>query len=143
MVVITAKQAALWDKSMKGLDNMRTFRVCKEMPFIKEGKILTLDGLEMVIGKRLCLWKKQEIDEMVAGGWLEEFKESLLSKVMNNRYFLSESRARNFIEIANEHYEKEVMEALVRVLDQHLFGCVDTAKANIINSMGKVFKDKA
>ena len=136
MVVITAKQAALWDKSMKeldqmekwekstkGLDNMRKVKVIKAMPEMEVGKIMESDGEEMMQFRCGCFGMSLNIRDLIRGGWLEEAKEeSLVDKIQKifNRergMYNSANAWEKTIKVeisscANKHYEKEVVDAM-------------------------------
>ena len=168
MVVITAKQAALWDKSMKeldqmekwekstkGLDNMRKVKVIKAMPEMEVGKIMESDGEEMMQFRCGCFGMSLNIRDLIRGGWLEEVKEkSLADKMMEKKHWtLSENSANDLAQIANEHYEKEVVDAMNKATNGIP---ISVGKNDLISlekfldiiygikqSVADVFKDKA
>ena len=104
------------DQSMQDLDGKRV-KVLKDMPFAKAGDILILDNALQLRGKGEWHFGRIEVARMILNGWLEEINnESLLSKFMDSRTFLHAESAEEFAKIANEHYEKEVVDAMNKAI---------------------------
>ena len=157
MYKFTKKQVEAWDKSMKGLDNMRKVKVIKAMPEMEVGKIMESDGEEMMQFRCGCFGMSLNIRDLIRGGWLEEVKEkSLADKMMKKKHWtLSEDSANDLAQIANEHYEKEVVDAMNKATNGipipilpiqrgHLVPMDEVLKIinRIRESVADVFKDK-
>ena len=143
------------DQSMQDLDGKRV-KVLKDMPFAKAGDILILDNALQLRGKGEWHFGRIEVARMILNGWLEEINnESLLSKFMDSRTFLHAESAEEFAKIANEHYEKEVVDAMNKATNGipipilpiqrgHLVPMDEVLKIinRIKESVADVFKDK-
>jgi len=163
MYKFTKKQVEAWDKSMKGLDNMRKVKVIKEMPEMEVGKIMESDGEEMMQFRCGCFGMSLNIRDLIRGGWLEEAKEeSLVDKIQKifNRergMYNSANAWEKTIKVeisscANKHYEKEVVDAMNKAtsgvpisVDMKMKIPMDEVLSlinKIKQSVADVFKDK-
>ena len=144
------------DQSMQDLDGKRV-KVLKDMPFAKAGDILILDNALQLRGKGEWHFGRIEVARMILNGWLEEVKEkSLADKMMKKKHWtLSEDSANDLAQIANEHYEKEVVDAMNKATNGipipilpiqrgHLVPMDEVLKIinRIKESVADVFKDK-
>ena len=148
MYKFTKKQVEAWDKSMKGLDNMRkTKYICDQCGVSIELEELPGSGISEI---RTLTCRRCKIIMR-----REEVKESLADKFMDSKYFLKEVSPRDLSQISNEHYEKEVVDAMNKATNGipipilpiqrgHLVPMDEVLKIinRIKESVADVFKDK-